>query len=102
MNLSQWQDYSTEERLRLLSAIGSAVRNREMPPRRYLLLHPEGRLSDGERQQIYRWTRSERRRIGNTPNVINPTSKPRRISGAARDLLEASAPADRVGASATN
>jgi len=63
MNLSQWQDYSTDERPRLLSAIGSAVRNREMPPRRYLLVHPQARLSDGERQQVYRWTRNERRRI---------------------------------------
>jgi len=69
MNLSQWQNYSTDERLRLLSAIGSAVRNREMPPRRYLLVHPEARLSDGERQQIYRWTRNERRHIGINPRV---------------------------------
>src|SRR3984957_7236554 len=45
MNLSLWQDYSTDDRLRLLSAIGSAVRNREMPPQRYLLLHREARLS---------------------------------------------------------
>ena len=64
MNLSQWQDYSTDDRLRLLSEIGSAVRNREMPVQRYLLLHPEARLSDDERQQIYSWTRNERRRIG--------------------------------------
>ena len=64
MNLSHWQDVSTDDRLRLLSAIGSAVRNRAMPPQRYLLLHPEARLSDDERQQIYRWTRTERRRLG--------------------------------------
>ena len=63
MNLSQWQDYSTDDRLRLLSAVGSAVRNRTMPPQRYLLLHPEARLGDDERQQIYRWTRTERRRL---------------------------------------
>ena len=69
MNLSQWQNYSGSDRLRLLSAIGSAVRNREMPPQRYLLLHPEARLSDGERQQIYRWTRSERRRLGRAREV---------------------------------
>jgi hypothetical protein len=68
MNLSQWQDYSADDRLTLLSAIGSAVRNRVMPPQRYLLLHPEARLNDIERQQIYRWTRTERRRIG-TPNL---------------------------------
>jgi hypothetical protein len=63
MNLSQWQDYSTDDRLRLLSAIGSAARNHVMPPQRYLLLHPEARLSDLERQQLYRWTRTERSHI---------------------------------------
>jgi hypothetical protein len=64
MNLSRWQDYSPEDRVGLLSEIGSAVRNREMPVQRYLLLHPEARLTDAERQQIYRWTRTERNRIG--------------------------------------
>jgi hypothetical protein len=64
MNLSQWQDYSTDDRLQLLSAIGSAVRNRQMPLPRYVILHPEARLTDNERQQIYRWTRAERRRLG--------------------------------------
>jgi hypothetical protein len=63
MNLSQWQDYSTDDRLRLLSEIGSAVRNHAMPVQRYLLLHPEARLTDIERRQIYRWTRTERSRI---------------------------------------
>jgi hypothetical protein len=70
MNLSQWQDYSTDDRLRLLSAIGSAARNRVMPPQRYLLLHPEARLTNMERQQIYTWTRDERRRL-KTPNVTS-------------------------------
>jgi len=63
MDLSHWQDYSSEERLRLLSEIGSAVRNRKMPVQRYLLLHPEARLTEIERQQIYRWTRAERSRL---------------------------------------
>jgi hypothetical protein len=63
MNLSQWQDYSTDDRLRLLSEIGSAVRNGAMPVQRYVLLHPEARLSDMERQQIYHWTRTERSRL---------------------------------------
>lgn len=68
MNLSHWQDYSTDDRLRLLSAIGSAVRNREMPVQRYVLVHPEARLTDAERQQIYRWTRVERSRLQNRPS----------------------------------
>jgi hypothetical protein len=61
MDLSRWQDYSTSERGRMLSEIGSAVRNREMPVQRYVLLHPEARLTEMEREQIYRWTRNERR-----------------------------------------
>jgi hypothetical protein len=64
MNLSQWPDYSVDERLRLLSEIGSAVRNREMPVRRYVMLHPEAQLTDVDRQQIYRWSRTERSRLG--------------------------------------
>jgi hypothetical protein len=71
MNLSHWQDYPGDERLRLLSAMGSAVRNLEMPLPRYLLLHPEARLTDAERQQIYQWTRSERRRL-QTPSENPP------------------------------
>ena len=63
MNLSQWRDYSTDDRLRLLGEIGSAVRNRKMPVQRYLLLHPEARLTDIERAQIYLWTRTERSRL---------------------------------------
>ena len=85
MNLSRWQDYSPDDHLRLLSEIGSAVKNREMPVQRYLLLHPEAQLTDAERQQIYRWTRTERSRIGvretgslqafpplNTTNKVTP------------------------------
>ena len=63
MNLSRWQDYSSSDRLSLLSEIGGAVRNREMPVQRYLLLHPEARLTDTERLQIYEWTRTERSRV---------------------------------------
>ena len=77
MNLSRWQDYSPDDRLRLLSAIGSAVRNGEMPVQRYVLLHPETRLTDVERQQIYRWTRTERSRL----RMGEPGSNPLHLTG---------------------
>ena len=63
MNLSRWQEYSPEDRTLLLSKMGSAVRNRVMPLPRYLLLHSEARLSAEEREQIYQWTRAERKRL---------------------------------------
>jgi hypothetical protein len=75
MNLSRWEDYSTDDQLRLLSAIGSAVRNREMPVQRYVFLHPEARLTDAERQQIYRWTRTERNRVRVRSTPLNLTGQ---------------------------
>jgi heme-binding protein len=39
------------------------VRNREMPLPRYLLLHPEAKLSDAEAAFLNQWARSERKRL---------------------------------------
>lgn len=61
MNLSLWNTYSDDRKSRLLAGIGSVTRNHIMPPGRYTLIHPEARLSDIEAQEIYRWTRAERR-----------------------------------------
>jgi hypothetical protein len=63
MNLSRWQIYDNTEKSLLLSEIGSVVRNHEMPPRRYTLVHPDAKLSDEEANEIYQWTRAERRRL---------------------------------------
>ncbi len=59
-NLSRWDSYTPEQRAAFLSAIGAAVRTGEMPPARYLLMHPGASLSTEERLQIYDWTRLER------------------------------------------
>jgi hypothetical protein len=40
-----------------------SVRNRVMPLPRYLLLHPEPKLSDAEVTYLYQWARSERKRL---------------------------------------
>ena len=39
------------------------VKNRAMPLPRYLLLHPEAKLSDGEVAYFYQWARIERKRL---------------------------------------
>jgi hypothetical protein len=83
MNLSRWQEYSSDERLGLLSEIGSAVRNREMPKQRYLLLHPEARLTDQERLQIYEWTRTERSRL----RMHRPRATPLQLTGKTTNAL---------------
>lgn len=51
----------------LLTEIGSAVKNREMPVQQYVLLHSEARLPDQDRERIYEWTRAERKRLKSAP-----------------------------------
>ena len=63
MNLSHWSAYTPEERQAILGIMAAAVRNKQMPPARYTLLHAEAVLSGFEREEIYRWARGERRRL---------------------------------------
>jgi hypothetical protein len=63
MDLSRWDQYSVEQKRDLLARIGAEIRTREMPLPRYLMLHPEARLSDAEVQLIYEWTKAERRKF---------------------------------------
>jgi mono/diheme cytochrome c family protein len=63
LNLSRWEQYSIDERIDLLSRIGTQLRQRKMPLKPYLLLHPEARLSDAERKLVIDWTKAERKRI---------------------------------------
>jgi len=63
MNLSRWNEYSTDRKREILGSVASDVRNGRMPLTRYLLLHPEARLSRAEAELIEAWTRSERRRL---------------------------------------
>ena len=63
LNFSQWSSYSAQERITLLSAIGAVLRTNAMPPPRYTALHRDAVLSGSERQALYEWTKSERRRL---------------------------------------
>lgn len=62
LNLSRWDSLDAEQRL-LLTAIATVIENREMPPRRYVILHPEAKLSADDSVQVIEWTRGERRRL---------------------------------------
>jgi hypothetical protein len=63
MNLSRWNGYPPDRQQEILSEMSSLVRNRVMPLPRYLLLHPEAKLSDAEVTYLYQWARSERERL---------------------------------------
>jgi hypothetical protein len=74
MNLSLWPIYEDGEKSRMLSEIGSVVRNRIMPPRRYTILHPEAKLSAEEVNEIYQWTRNDRKLLHHPIGEMAPTT----------------------------
>jgi hypothetical protein len=63
MNLSRWDEYNLEKQQEILTELGAMIRSRQMPLPRYIRLHPSAKLSDAEIDQIYQWTRGERRRL---------------------------------------
>lgn len=63
LNLSDWQHYSAEDQATLLNRIAAEVRSGQMPVKRYLILHPQARLSPSEQQLIYDWAKAERKQI---------------------------------------
>jgi hypothetical protein len=62
-NMSKWDQYSLGERQDILSQMAPMVRNRKMPLPQYVMLHPEAKLSDADVELLYRWSRTERKRL---------------------------------------
>jgi len=63
MDLSGWPMYENGEKRRILSEVGEVVRSGIMPPKRYILLHGEAKLTQEEANHIYEWTRSSRSQL---------------------------------------
>jgi Haem-binding domain len=81
MNLSHWNGYNAEQQQEILSKMSVLVRNRVMPLPRYLLLHPEAKLSDAEIGYLYQWARSERKRLKAAAPEADATSFDGKQSG---------------------
>ena len=63
LNLSRWDHLNPAEQRLLLTAIATVIENREMPPSRYMVLHPQAQLSVDDAVQVIEWTRAERLRL---------------------------------------
>src|SRR5580704_3962203 len=63
LNLSRWDDLQPVDQRTLLTAIATVIENHEMPPHRYVVMHPEARLSADDAVRVIEWTRAERRRL---------------------------------------
>ena len=63
LNLSRWDRLDAAEQRMLLTAIATVIENREMPLHRYVVFHPEVKLSTDDSVQVIEWTHAERRRL---------------------------------------
>jgi cytochrome c551/c552 len=63
MDLSRWNQYSDSERRGYLVSIAAVLKSSAMPPRRYVWIHPEARLSDAELAALEEWALSEQQRL---------------------------------------
>jgi hypothetical protein len=59
LNLSEWGDYYPVTRRRKLQWMGRALRQEEMPPLSYRLIHPSSRLTPQDRAQLERWIQTK-------------------------------------------
>jgi len=70
LNLSRWDALQEADQRVLLTAIATVIENREMPPHKYVALHPEAKLSAGDSTRVIEWTHAERRRLrASQPNL---------------------------------
>jgi hypothetical protein len=63
LNLSRWDGLDAAEQRLLLTAIATVIENREMPLHRFVVFHPEVKLSTVDSVQVIEWTHAERRRL---------------------------------------
>lgn len=63
LNFSEWARYSDGQKMAYVAAMASAANQDRMPPRNYLLMHPDARLTDQDRQVLKGWSRLEFRRL---------------------------------------
>ncbi len=70
-NMSRWSEYNRDDRIQLLSGIGTRVRNKSMPLPKYLLMHRDAKLNDAEIDLVYQWARAERKRLKAEQEVLS-------------------------------
>ena len=63
LNLSRWADSPLVRRERSLSEIANQVKDGDMPPLQYTLIHRNANLSAAEVSAIFQWTQAERARL---------------------------------------
>ena len=63
LNFSEWPRELPERAAKRLERISEEVDDQEMPPAKYTLLHPEARITAGQREQLIHWADQEAARL---------------------------------------
>src|SRR6202453_2007349 len=73
LNLSRWDGLQEVDQRVLLTAIATVIENHEMPPHRYVVIHPEAKLSADDSIRVIEWTRAARARLrAHAPGIFSP------------------------------
>lgn len=56
LNFTTWNRYPAKKQAAKRKKIWEEVKDGEMPPLPYRLIHPEARLTDGEKEQLRTWS----------------------------------------------
>lgn len=59
INFSEWDTYYPATRKRKLQWLERSIREGNMPPSTYRLMHPDARLNEADRAQLESWIESE-------------------------------------------
>ena len=63
MNFSDWPNEHPDWAARRWENISEELDYKEMPPAKYTLMHPEARLTDGQRKELIQWADGEAKRL---------------------------------------
>lgn len=75
-NLSEWNTYPDEKKVRKLGEICEQVKTGEMPDEKYTLMHHGTSLSADEKAMLCSWTENARKAVAMPPATAPPPSAP--------------------------
>lgn len=63
LNLSDWPTNQPERAVRRLENMSEVIGDREMPPKKYTVIHADARLTDAARKELTDWLDAEAARL---------------------------------------
>ena len=72
LDLSRWNDFTEDERWGFRVAIGAAIQSHRMPPREYVWMHREARLSGDDLELVKAWAFAQPKTSPNTLGSQTP------------------------------